>query len=300
MRAELELRHLRALLAVVEHGGYTRAARALGLAQSTVSESVLALERVLGTPVLDRGKRPAVLTPAGRAILPFARRMLSLEREALGAVARASDSVRASVTLAANESISSYLLPEPLAEVRRRWQNVRVQILTGEDAKIREWLRGREVDVGLVLGVSPPEPEPEVVLRQTRLVLFVNVSHPLAGRTVGTGRLAEEEFYLSDAAGSYRQLLRRHFEADDFTRLRTHAVGSVEAVKRYVTGGGQGVGVLPEFAVEDEVAAGTVALVVPRPALPPIVLSALLRRGESPSPVVEDLLASLRAAPGLG
>lgn len=295
MKADLELRHLRALLAVVEHRGYIRAARALGLAQSTVSESVQALERVLGTAVLDRGKRPAVLTPAGKAILPFARRMLSLEREALGAVARASDTVRASVTLAANESISSYLLPEPLAEVRKRWPNMRVKVLTGEDSKIREWLRGREIDVGLGLGLPPSSPEPEVVLRHTRLVLFVNGQHPLAGRVVGTGRLSDEEFYLSDAAGSYHHLLRRHFEADDFTRLRTHAVGSVEAVKRYVTGGGQGVGVLPEFAVEAELASGAVALITPRPPLPSIVLSALLRRGEVPSPVVEDLLASLRA-----
>lgn len=296
MKTELELRHLRALLAVVEHGGYTRAARALGLAQSTVSESVLALERILGTAVLDRAKRPAVLTPTGKALLPFARRMLALEREALGAVARASETVRASVAIAANESVSSYLLPEPLAEVRRRWPNIRVRVLTGEDSKIRDWLRVREIDVGLVLGLHPPEQEPEIVLRHTRLLLFVNPRHPLAGQTAGTGRLAEEEFYLSDAAGSYHQLLRRHFEAHDFTRVRTHAVGSVEAVKRYITGGGQGVGVLPEFAVEAEAASGAVAPVTPRPPLPAIVLTALLRRGEPPSPVVEDLLRSLRFA----
>lgn len=294
MKAELELRHLRALLAVVEQGGYTPAARALGLAQSTVSEAVQALERILGTAVLDRSKRPAVLTPAGRAILPFARRMLSLEREAMGAVARASDAVRAAVALAANESVSSYLLPDPLAKVRRRWPKIRVRVLTGECGKVREWLRGRVVDVGLVLGPHVPEPEPQVVLRRTRLSLFVNPGHPLAGCPVGTGRLAEEEFYLSDAAGSYHQLLRRYFEAADFTRVRTNTVGSVEAVKRYVTGGGQGVGVLPEFAVETELAEGAVAPVHPLPPLSPIVLTALLRRGEAPSPMVEDLLHALR------
>jgi DNA-binding transcriptional LysR family regulator len=57
------------------------------------------------------------------------------------------------------------------------------------------------------------------------------------------------------------------------------------------------VGVLPEFAVEAELASGAVAPVTPRPPLPSIVLSALVRRGEAPSPVVEDLLASLRADP---
>lgn len=187
-------------------------------------------------------------------------------------------------------------VPFALAEARRRWPNVRVRVLTGEYAEIREWLRGREADVGLVLGRQSPEQEPEVVLRHTRLVLFVKPGHPLAGRTVGTGRLAEQEFYLSDAAGSYHQFLRRHFEADDFTRVRTYAVGSVEAVKRYVTSGGQGVGVLPEFAVEAEVGSAAVVPITPVPPLPPIVLTALLPRGEAPSPVVEDLLHSLRSA----
>lgn len=295
MEARLELRHLRAFLAVVEHGGYTRAARSLETAQSTVSEAVLALERALGTPVLDRGRRPAALTPAGEALLPYARRMLALESEAVGAVARASEAVRASLALAANESVSSYLLPGPLAALRRRWPNVRARVLTGECADIRDQVRAGEIDVGFVLEVGAASPDGAArTLRESRLVLFVAPGHPLAGREAAVDRLADEEIWLSGAGGSYHRLLREHLEAGGFTRPRMHSVGSVEAVKRYVLEEGRAVGALPEFAVHAELAAGTVAEVTPRPVLAPIVLRALLRPGAPRSPVLDDLLEALR------
>ena len=52
MKPELELRHLRVFLAVAELGGHTRAARSLGVSQSTVSETLTSLERALGTALL--------------------------------------------------------------------------------------------------------------------------------------------------------------------------------------------------------------------------------------------------------
>ncbi|HEY4592317.1 MAG TPA: LysR family transcriptional regulator, partial [Thermoanaerobaculia bacterium] len=72
----LELRHLRAFVALVDHGSMTAAAQALGMAQSTVSEAMAALDRTLGTPAVARrrGARGHPLTPAGRALLPHARR----------------------------------------------------------------------------------------------------------------------------------------------------------------------------------------------------------------------------------
>ena len=73
--AGLEVRHLRAFVALVDHGSMTAAAQALGMAQSTVSETMAALDRTLGTPAVTRrrGTRGHRLTPAGRALLPHAR-----------------------------------------------------------------------------------------------------------------------------------------------------------------------------------------------------------------------------------
>jgi DNA-binding transcriptional LysR family regulator len=298
VKTTLELRHLRVLVAVVENGGYTRAARALGVAQSTVSEAVAALERALGGPVLERGRKTPVLTAAGAALLPHAREMLRLEGEALSAVAAVSEQVRGSLLLGVNESVSTYVLPGPLAALRAEWPNVRTVVSIGECAEIRERVQRGEIELGMVLELPSAGREEERVLSLggTELVLFVHPAHPLAGRAAKAERLAEEELYLSGLAGSYHQLLRRYLEADGFTRPRITPVGSVEAVKRHVTGGSGGVGALPAFAVRAELASGAVARVRPDPAQPSIVLKALLPPGSAPSPVADALLRLVGAA----
>lgn len=85
-RMGVELRQLRALLAVVDEGTFTDAAIALGTSQASVSRAVAALEQALGTRVLRRTTRQAALTAAGARVVDQARRAVdavaALERAA--------------------------------------------------------------------------------------------------------------------------------------------------------------------------------------------------------------------------
>src|SRR5262245_27670518 len=131
--AGLEVRQLRALVALVDHGSVTAAARALGVAQSTVSEALSALERALGACVLvrRRGAAGGALTPAGGALLPYARGVLAALEEGQAAVAAVARDARASVEVLANESVSTYLLPGALGALRRRWPHTRFAVTVG-------------------------------------------------------------------------------------------------------------------------------------------------------------------------
>lgn len=88
LRMDVDLRHLRALTAVVDEGGFTNAALALDLSQATVSRTVAALEEALGVRLLDRATRPIAPTPAGVHVLEHARRVL----EEVAALRRAAES----------------------------------------------------------------------------------------------------------------------------------------------------------------------------------------------------------------
>jgi DNA-binding transcriptional LysR family regulator len=109
----IDLRQLRALVAVVEEGSFTDAAIALGTSQASVSRAVAALESALGTRVLRRTSRQVTTTAAGLRVLEHA-------RQALGAVAalervagRAEGEVRVGYAWSA--------LGEHTAPVQRRW-----------------------------------------------------------------------------------------------------------------------------------------------------------------------------------
>ena len=72
----MELRQLEYFLAVVEDGSFTRAAARLYMVQSSLSASLLRLEKELGTDLFIRGRKGAELTDAGRALLQPARAAL--------------------------------------------------------------------------------------------------------------------------------------------------------------------------------------------------------------------------------
>src|SRR5438105_15278451 len=90
----LELRQLRVFLAVLDAAGYSRAAAAMGLSQSTVSEAVASLERALGVPLLRREGRRVVPTGPGEILRGFALKLVSLAAEAAAATRLAFDEAR--------------------------------------------------------------------------------------------------------------------------------------------------------------------------------------------------------------
>ena len=295
MRTEVELRHLRVFAAVVDAGTHTRAARTLGLSQSTVSETLAALERALGVPLFRKAARGPGLTEAGEIVLAYARRMSALARELADALAGAAVDVKATLVVSAVESIGAYVLPAHLAALRARWPAVRVEVQTGTCAEIRERVAAGESDVGLVLEPGTGA-GPEEVLATARLLVLAAPTHPLAGGAASADELRRCDFYMCDAAGSYHQALRHLFESAEVPAPRLSPMGSIEGVKRGILAGGTALGLLPEHAVAAELAEGSLAEVRVRPPLPAIALRAVLAPGAVGSPVAADLLGRLRGA----
>src|SRR5262249_11508522 len=249
VKSELELRHLRAFVAVVDTGGHTRAARSLGVSQSTVSETLIALERALGTELFRKGAKGATLTRSGEAVLPYARRILALTSELVGHLASVTTEVKATLAVAAVESISTYVLPPRLAALREKWPSVRLEVATGVCTEIRESVAAGKSDLGLVLEGDAGQRD-DSVLTTARLVIFGGPKHPLAGTKASADELRLCDFYMSDAAGDYHQALRHHFEAAQLPQPRTQALGTVEGVKRGILAGGAALGLLPAHAVK--------------------------------------------------
>lgn len=299
VKAEIELRHLRVFAAVVDAGTHTRAARELGLSQSTVSETLSALERALGVELFRKTSKGIALTASGEVLLSYARRMSALGAELVAALADASTEVKATLVVSAVESVSAYVLPSRLAVLRARWPAVRVEVITGSCAEIRERVAAGACDLGLVLEAESG-PEAGEVLARARLLILASPAHPLARVRATPDQLRRSDFYMCDAAGHYHHALRQLFDAAQLPLPRMQAMGTIEGVKRAILAGGAALGLLPEHAVEAERRDGALAEVRVTPALPPVVLRAVLAPGTVPPPVVDDLLHSLRGSPAHG
>lgn len=165
---DLSLRHLAALQAIARHGSYRRAAEALGYSQAAVTQQVAALERALGTRVLDRpgGPRPAVLTDAGREVLTLADEVLpraDLLDTHLGALATGG---RGRLAIGTFQSVSAHLLSEILTEARAADPDVDITVRESDDnAVLVGWLLSGELDATFLVGpFEDPRIETDVVL----------------------------------------------------------------------------------------------------------------------------------------
>ena len=190
MVCPMELRQVEYVLAVIEHGGFTRAAEALHVAQPTLSHGIRTLEQELGVDLFDRVGRGVRLSAAGRAFAPAARRA----RQDLAA---ARDAARDVAGLEAGE-LSIMALPtlvvDPLVAwvgaMRAAHPGVQVRIVEAEEATaVPTAVRDGLVDLGLAEldDVGPPLVT-EVAVDQELLV----IAPPGAdlGATVTLSRLA--------------------------------------------------------------------------------------------------------------
>ena len=229
----LEIRQLRAFVALVDSKRVTAAAEALGLAQSTVSEALAALERSIGAPLIlrQRGGHGFELTEAGRALLPHARKILAAVNDAHVAMVATTSRARANVDIVANESVSSYLLPDILPMLRQRWPSTRFTVSVATCAGVRDGVAGGAFDVGLMLaeptadnasgrGTLSPTPftDRRVVIPTVPLVLFASNSHPLvrggASGLVRHNALSGYPLFVSDAAGEFHDLVHQFFRRE--------------------------------------------------------------------------------------
>jgi DNA-binding transcriptional LysR family regulator len=156
----IELRGLRALIAVSDHGSFRSAAAALGYTQSAVSHQIAELERAVGTSLFTRpgGRGHVALTRAGEVAYAHARRVLA-ELEALDASVQSTErGERTVVRVGVFQTAAAELLPTALRLLRDEWPGVEVVLTdTADDPKLVELLAQGRLDLALTINQQPDD-----------------------------------------------------------------------------------------------------------------------------------------------
>ena len=152
----IELRQLRHFVAVAEEMHFGRAAHRLHMTQPPLSQSIQALEALLGTTLFARTSRSVTLTPAGTALLPHARQLLQdvLALPDLAQRAAAGESGRLSLAFVSTADYS--VLPSFLQKFRAAYPQVQIELLEATSDLQLDALEQGDIDVGLLI---PPLPD---------------------------------------------------------------------------------------------------------------------------------------------
>jgi DNA-binding transcriptional LysR family regulator len=158
----MEVRELRAFVAVAEEGSLSAAARRLHVSQSALSQTVQSLERELGVRLLDRGHSGARPTDAGKVLVREARSLIDQHDRAVALIAGPSAPsavLRAGVPL----EFPADVLPAAFAQLTSSYPGTRVEIRHAASAAQLSALRTGDLDLALARD-RPPDPDLDAVL----------------------------------------------------------------------------------------------------------------------------------------
>lgn len=198
----MELRHVRAFVAVAERLHFRRAAEALRISQPALSSQIRALEADVGTRLLDRTTHQVALTAAGRRLLGDGRRLLRAAEDAALAARRQAAGEIGEITLGFVPSLTYHLLPLLLRRFRQAMPEVELRLREMDTAQQIEALIGHRLDLGFIgLGLTHETEDLQLALvGEEQLVAVLADDHPLLRRrrtTLALRELAETPLYLA-------------------------------------------------------------------------------------------------------
>ena len=252
---------LRLLTAVIDSGGFSRAAAAMDLSQPAVSHQLKALAGAIGTPVVEVVGRQVRLTQAGGLLYDHARRILA-EFEAAGSgLDELRGLKRGRLRVAGDTTVGIYVLPDLLGAFRQDHPSLQVQLAVDNRQGVYRRLVAGEVDF-VVSGRRWDDPTIPLVVRPflaNELIAIASVRHPLAGReSVTLAELAAQPFIVREPGSGTRETAEEALRAAGLSIRLVMELASNGAIKRAVARD-LGVSILSRYATALEIQIGHLA-----------------------------------------
>lgn len=261
----MDTESLRTFLAIHRMGGFSAAARELNRSQPAISRRIALLEAELGAPVFERTAAGVILSQVGQTLVPHAERALAALEDARQAVGDLRQADSGSVSLAVVGTLAGPNLTSVLRGFTAQAPNVGLSLTTATSSQVSELVRRGEVTLGVrYFEDRSPELELHAMAPEVLVVACAPV-HRLAGRSVKSLVDLAGEHWLAfprrDHQGEIAaETIAAQFLVRRIGEFRWTAVDSLAAQKRLVEAG-FGVCLMPESALAEERAAGTLSVI---------------------------------------
>ena len=262
---DVELRDLRAFVAVARQGSFTRAARTVHISQPTFTVQIRQLETALGVRPLDRNTRSVRLTPIGEDLTPVVERILrDLDSTLLNTQAL---SARPSgfVAVAALPTLSATMLPGIISGFRSENPGIAIHLRDAVSLRVASMVKAGEVAFGLG-GVPTGEPDLEfTLLFNDRMSAIIQRHSPFAEkRSIALKDLISSPLILMGRDSSVRAVVDRALASIGYFAAPAYEASSISTALGMVKAG-LGVAILPASVLHLGAGSGLVSRPIQNP-----------------------------------
>ena len=256
----ITLQQLEALISLVEEGSFSLAAKKMHLSQPALTKNIRNAEDYLGAPLVNRSSMGISLTPEGKIIYDYARRMVKLREEAKEKIDALGVNTGGNIYIGASTIPATYILPRVLSALRSNHPDITTYIKTADSEDVMNMVLAGEVEIGII-GKSPANKKLEAQeLWKDRLVLAVPKQHKWSKtKSVVMKDLFIEPFIVREKGSATRYFMENYLKEEKSVNISQFNIcaemGSSEAVKEAIIAG-LGVSIISIHAIERELAQG--------------------------------------------
>lgn len=245
---DVNLEQLRSFAEIAEVGNFTRAAERLHLAQPSLSRQIAVLEQDLGAELFSRTREGSVLTAAGEALLPLARRMLADSESIRRELAELAGLGRGRVRLGATPTLCVSLVAEVLSDFRAAHPAIELHLSEQGSLRLLDELAMGELDLALITTSAEDVPSRltvEPLLVEELVVISSAASPPITeGDAITLRQVASLPQIVFNETYDLRSTTDAAFAAAGVTPLAVIEGAEMDAVLRFVERG-LGVAIVP-------------------------------------------------------
>jgi DNA-binding transcriptional LysR family regulator len=257
----VQLESLRLFCDVVRLRSFSRAADANALSQSAASQAIQQLEQHLGVTLIDRTKRPFVVTPEGDTFYSSCRTLLDGWEQAKAQLGAVKAQVDGTVRVAAIYSVGLHHVSQHMQRFMSAYPEARVELECLHPHKVVEAVIQDEADVGIMSYPPANRALTVVPLRQEPMAFVCHPSHPLARRRVVLPvQMNGEPFIAFDPELTIRKAIDRALRQHNVRVEVRMEFDNIETIKQAIKIEA-GVSILPRHTVEMEAGVRTLAVV---------------------------------------
>lgn len=253
----MDIRSLTVIKAILSEGSFQKAAQRLNCSQSTVTFQVRLLENELSLRLFERFGRRMVLSQAGKAILPHMEAILR-SMEAIKACGSGQRQLCGELRIAVAESLLSYKLHTLLGSFVRQAPKVRIELHSLNCHDIKNGILAGDYDMGVYYDIGGhPDTLTLTPLGDAEGILVASPALPPELRDFDSpNQYKDVSLVINEPRSVYRERVESYLRARNILLRSTIELWSIEAIKKCVASN-LGVSFLPRFAVEQELAQGS-------------------------------------------
>lgn len=290
----MNLEMLKLYCDIVRLHSFSRGAVANQISQSAASQAVQQLETELQVLLIDRSKRPFMVTPEGRTFYEGCQGLLQAFEKVRGQIASARTQITGNVRVAAIYSVGIHIMSDHMQRFMSLHPQAKVRLEYLHPNKVVEAVLTDEADLGILS--YPPSNRSLTILpwRDETMVFVSHPAHRLARRKIiAPADLSGEKFVAFDADLTIRKAIDRCLRQHDVKVNMVMEFDNIETIKQAIAIGA-GVSILPRPTILKEVGNRTLAAVPLSMAELVRPLGIIHRRGKLFTPTIARFLELLR------